>query len=97
MFINLERVNSMFARIALASAVSLGLATAALAIDVPKDVNGCLDTSLELFKSASDANLSSDAQGKVEELLGKMEGHCDAKQFPEAQAVANEVSGTIGN
>ncbi|MCH9765268.1 MAG: hypothetical protein K0U34_04660 [Alphaproteobacteria bacterium] len=87
----------MFKRFALTGALVAGLATGALAVDVPKDVNGCLDTSLELFKSASGANLSSGDQSKVEQLLGKMEGHCDAKQFADAQTVANDVSSVIGN
>lgn len=86
----------MFKRFALASTLAIALITSAAAKDVPKEVNGCLDSSLDLFKSASSANLASDAQTKVEQLLGKMEGHCDAKQFSEAQDAANEVSGLIG-
>ena len=85
----------MLKRFALASALVAGLATSAFAVDVPKDVNGCLDTSLELFKSAE--NLSNDKKEKVEQLLGKMEGHCDSKQFADAQSVANEVSGLVSN
>lgn len=85
----------MLKRSAFISVFIAGLATSAFAVDVPKDVNGCLDTSLELFKSAE--SLSDDKKAKVEELLGKLEGHCDAKQFDDAQKVANEVSGIVGS
>lgn len=85
----------MLKRFALAGVCVAGLATSAFAVSVPKDVNGCLDTSLELFKSAE--NLSDDKKAKVEQLLGKLEGHCDAKQFEEAQSVADEVAGLVGN
>lgn len=85
----------MVKRLALASAFVAGLATSAFAVSVPNDVNGCLDTSLELFKAAE--NLSDDKKAKVEQLLGKLEGHCDAKQFSDAQSVADQVSGVIGN
>ncbi len=84
----------MLKRFALAGAFVAGLATSAFAISVPKDVNGCLDTSLELFKSAD--SLSDDKKAQVEKLLGKLEGHCDAKQFTEAQSVADEVAGLVG-
>lgn len=84
----------MIKRIALSTAFVAGLATAAWAVSVPKDVNGCLDTSLELFKSAE--NLSDDKKAEVEKLLGKLEGHCDAKQFSEAQSVADQVAGIVG-
>jgi len=84
----------MLKRFALASAFVAGLATSAFAVSVPKDVNGCLDTSLELFKSAD--SLSDDKKAQVEKLLGKLEGHCDAKQFSEAQSVADEVAGIVG-
>jgi len=85
----------MLKRFALAGAFVAGLATSAFAVSVPKDVNGCLDTSLELFKSAE--SLSDDKKAKVEELLGKLEGHCDSKQFDKAQSVADEVAGLVGN
>ncbi len=84
----------MLKRFALAGAFVAVLATSAFAVSVPKDVNGCLDTSLELFKSAE--SLSDDKKAKVEQLLGKLEGHCDAKQFAEAQSVADEVAGLVG-
>lgn len=85
----------MFKRLIIASAFAAGLATSAFAVSVPKDVNGCLDTSFELFKSAE--NLSDDKKAEVEKLIGQLEGHCDAKQFAEAQSVADQVTKVVGN
>lgn len=85
----------MSKRLALSGAFVAMLATSAFAVSIPKDVNGCLDASLELFKSAE--NLSNDKKAEVEKLLGKLEGHCDSKQFGDAQSVADQVSSLISN
>lgn len=84
----------MMKQIALTSVFVAGLATSAWAVTIPQDVNGCLDASFDLFKSAE--NLSDDKKAEVEKLIGKLEGHCDAKQFSDAQSVANEVAAIVG-
>lgn len=77
--------------------LAAGLATGAAAQDVPSDVNGCFDQSLALFKEADAAKLAEDKQGKVEELLGKMETQCDGKNFAEAGKIAKEIKTIIAN
>jgi hypothetical protein len=86
----------MLKRFALIGALAAAFASNAAA-DTPKDVNGCLDQSLALFKSAGEANLAEDKQGQVEKLLGKMEGQCDAKQFDDAGKTADEIKAVIGS
>ena len=87
----------MLKRIASIGLFAAAFATGAAAQDVPKDVNGCFDQSLALFKAADAAKLAEDKQSKVEELLGKMEMECDGKNFAEAANIAKEINAVIGN
>ena len=87
----------MFKRLVLAAAVGLGTAAAALADDAPKSADECLKMSFDLAKSAEGKKLSEDQLGKLEEMLQKMEGHCEAKQLAEAAAVSKDIKAAIGN
>ncbi len=80
----------------LALAVALGFtATAAVAQEAPTSADDCFKMSMDLFKTADAQKLADDKRGKVEEMLEKMETHCDAKQFAEAAGVAKEVKAVI--
>lgn len=85
----------MFKRLVLAVALGFGAATVALADDAPKSADECLKMSFDLAKSAEGKKLGDDKLAKLEELLQKMEGHCDAKQFAEAATVSKDVKATI--
>lgn len=77
--------------LALAAALALGFATPAAA----QDADSCLKQAFDLA-SAAEAKKLGDAQlAKVEELLAKLEGQCDAKDFAAADKTVAEVKGAI--
>ncbi|MGQ0674459.1 MAG: hypothetical protein ACT4N2_16490 [Hyphomicrobium sp.] len=76
---------------ALAAALALGLASPAVA----QDADACLKKAFDLAQSAEGKKLADAQLAKVEELLAKMEGHCDAKQFAEADKAAADVQAAI--
>lgn len=76
---------------ALAAALALGLSSPAFA----QDADSCLKKAFDLAQSAEGKKLADAQLAKVEELLAKMEGHCDAKQFAEADKAAAEVQAAI--
>lgn len=55
----------------------------------------CLKAASELAVDAEARKLAEDRLDKIEDLLVKMETHCDAKQFPEALAVAKDIKSLI--
>lgn len=77
--------------LALVAAVAMGFATPALA----QDADACLKQAFDLAASAEGKKLSDAQLAKVEELLAKMEGLCDAKDFAGADKVAAEVKAAI--
>ena len=85
----------MLKQLVIAVALGLGSATLAVAQDAPKSADDCFKMSMDLFKTADAQKLADDRRGKVEELLEKMETHCDAKQFAEAATVAKDVKAAI--
>jgi hypothetical protein len=85
----------MLKQLVIAAALSLSTATLALAQEAPKSADDCFKMSMDLFKTADAQKLADDKRGKVEELLEKMETHCDAKQFAEAATVAKDVKAAI--
>lgn len=86
----------MIRRLALAAALATGLAGAALAQDANEKQNACLDQVMALFQDA-EKKVAADKKAGVEELLAKMETHCAANQFTEADAVAKDIKAAIGN
>jgi hypothetical protein len=85
----------MLKRLALAAAIGLGAGSIALAQNAPTSTDDCFKMSMELFKSADAGKLADDKRTKVEELLEKIEGHCDAKQFAEAASAAKDAKAII--
>lgn len=85
-------MKSIFAAVAL-----LGLAgSAALAQDAPATTpEECLKRAFDIAQSAESKKLPTDQIDQVEQMLTKMEGHCDAKQYAEAAAVASELKSLI--
>lgn len=55
----------------------------------------CLKSAFDIAQVAEDKKLSNELLDKVEDLLTKMEGYCDAKQFTEAAAVATDLKQLI--
>lgn len=51
----------------------------------------CLKAAAGLVQAIEAKKLGEDKLDKIEELLTKMEGHCDASQFTEAMAVASDI------
>ena len=81
----------------IAAAVSLTFAAgAALAQEKPAaSAEDCLKAAFDIAQAAEGKNLPNDQLDKVEEMLTKMETHCDAKQFNEAAAVATDLKSLI--
>ncbi len=78
-------------QLALAAALALGFATPVFA----QDADSCLKQAFDLAQAAEGKKLADAQLAKVEELLAKMEGHCDAKQFAEADKAAKDVQAAI--
>jgi hypothetical protein len=55
----------------------------------------CLKVASDLAAMADDNKLSNEDLDTIEELLTKMEGHCNAEQFGEAHTVAKEIEKVI--
>ena len=64
-------------------------------VATPADANECLKTASDLAQSAEDRKLGDDKLDRIDDLLTKMEVHCDARQFVEAMAVAKDIKGVI--
>ena len=62
----------------------------------PASPEDCLKSAFELAQKAEEMKLSNEQLDKVEDLLAKMEGHCDNKQMTEAAAVADDLKAEIG-
>jgi len=86
----------MIRRLILTAALSTGLAGAASAQGVATNPDECLNQAFELAQQAEKKDLDDAKLDKLEEMLTKMETHCDAKQFTEAAAVATDIQGVIG-
>ena len=61
----------------------------------PENPDHCLRAASDLAQSAEDHKLGEAQLDKIEDLLTKMETHCDARQFVEAMAVANDIKSLI--
>ena len=61
----------------------------------PENPDQCLKAASDLAQSAEERKLAEAQLDKIEDLLTKMETHCDAKQFVEAMAVANDIKSLI--
>lgn len=61
----------------------------------PETPDQCLKAASDLAQSAEERKLGEIQLDKIEDLLTKMESHCDAKQFVEAMAVGNDIKSLI--
>ncbi len=68
---------------------------AATELTTASNPDDCLKSASELALNAEEKKLAEDRLDKIEDLLEKMETHCDAKQFPEALAVAKDIKSLI--
>lgn len=59
--------------------------------ETPANPDDCLKAAFDLAQAAEDKKLAEDKVELVEELLTKMETHCDARQFNEAMAVGRDI------
>ncbi len=67
-------------------------APGATAASSPED---CLKAAFDIAQTAEDKKLADDQLSKIEDLLTKMESHCDAKQFSEAANVGSDLKALI--
>lgn len=87
--------NEMLKPLAAALAIAAALATGAMAADAPKDADECLKKAIDLAESAEEKKLGDDKLAKIEDLLTKLEGHCEASQFTEAATVSTDIEAVI--
>lgn len=78
-----------------AVAFLLAVPAAAQQVQVPSTPDDCLKAAFDLAQSAEEKSLADDVLDKVEDLLTRMEGHCDANQFAEAMVVAADIKTMI--
>jgi hypothetical protein len=64
----------------------------ATVVSSPED---CLKAAFDIAQTAEDKKLADDQLSKIEDLLTKMESHCDAKQFTEAANVGSDLKALI--
>jgi dihydroxyacid dehydratase/phosphogluconate dehydratase len=87
----------MIKRLILAAAASVALAGASFAQDKPAEpamdpaAEACLQQAFDLAQTAEQKKLSDTELDQLEQLLSKMEGHCDAKETAEAEKVGTEI------
>lgn len=55
----------------------------------------CLKSAFDLATQAEQKKLSNEELDKLEDLLTKMEGHCDADQLKEASVVGSDIKTMI--
>ena len=55
----------------------------------------CLRRAMSLAEEAEDKQLAEDRLERIDDLLLKMETHCDARQFGDAAAVALDIRAAI--
>lgn len=84
----------MIKRLILAAAVGVSLSGAAVAADNP---DACLKEAFDIAQSAENKKLGDDDMNKLEEMLAKMEAHCDAKQFAEASKTGEEIKAMLAS
>lgn len=72
-----------------------GIASLAFAQAVPASSEDCLKQAFQLAQLAESKKLSDERLDKIEELLTKMESHCDAKKLSEASAIAADIKAVI--
>jgi hypothetical protein len=70
-------------------------APAAAVAGTPSSPEDCLKAAFDIAQTAEDKRLPDDQLTKVEDLLTKMESHCDAKQFTEAATVGSDLKALI--
>jgi hypothetical protein len=79
-----------------ATAALVLLSTATLAAEPAKDKDACLKTAVDLAEKAEKSGLADDKLVKIEEMLTKLEDHCEASRFAEAATVSTDIETTIG-
>lgn len=62
---------------------------------IPQNPDECIQAASSLAEAAEAKKMTEDKLDKIEEMLTKMETHCDAKQFVEAMAVAKDIKSFI--
>lgn len=103
----------MIKRLILAAAASVALAGASLAQDKPAPaeapaapaaeapadpaVEACLQKAFDLAQSAEQKKLTDADLDQLEQMLSKMEGHCDANEAAEADKIGAEISALISS
>ncbi|MGE5511209.1 MAG: hypothetical protein ACM31O_08170 [Bacteroidota bacterium] len=87
----------MFKGFALSAAAVALMAGSALAQQAqpPTTADECLKAAFDLAQAAEEKHLGDDKLDRVEELLTKMESHCDANQFAEAMQVAGDIKSVL--
>lgn len=93
----------MIKTLTLAFGLSLVAAGAALAETktseqpqiVASNAEECLKATYDIAKRAEDLKLTDEQIDKIEDLLTKMETHCDSQQFAEATAVGKDLDTLI--
>ena len=93
----------MIKRLILAAAACAALTGASFAQDKPAAeeqpadpaVEACLQKAFELAQSAEQKKLTDGDLDQLEQMLSKMEAHCDAKEQADADKVGGEIQAML--
>lgn len=55
----------------------------------------CVKSAMDLFQVSEQRRLTEERKDRLEELLVRMETHCEARQFQEASSVARDIRAMI--
>lgn len=86
----------MLKALAAAALLAAALASPAGAAEPPKSDTECFKAAVALAEQAEQKKLAEDKQAKVEELLKKVEGYCEAGQFADAASAFTEIEAALG-
>lgn len=85
----------MLTRLATALVLATATTSFALAEAAPTSTDACLKLTIDLAKSAQEKKLAEAKLNSIEDMLSKLEGHCDASQFGDAANVAKDIRSAI--
>lgn len=60
-------------------------------VAVPTSQDDCISAAQALYQAAEGRRLADAQRDRLEELLVRMETHCNARQFQEASAIASDI------
>ncbi len=62
---------------------------------LPQSADECLNAAVQLVQAVEDKKLADEKLDRIDDLLTKMETHCDAKEYEQAMGIAKDIKSLI--